>query len=403
MSFHGNFRPERGKDGWSTGSGNLPHPKDEILMWHAIKDIIDHREGGILVLAHHNADIDAVGTAIILKKAFPWVDLGAYKSISIAGRNLLAHVGIEMTIDPDVSAYSLVIIVDSSSTLQVSEGDISGWPDHWVIDHHPDHSHWDGEVYCDPSLGACVEIALQMSLLSGAPVDNHMAVSALAGIIADTGKFRFSKPVDMDVCSMLLHGSGVKMENVMGVIEGEEYFDVSKKIAQLKAMRRVRFEKVGDQIVATSSVTSFEAAAARALLVAGADVVFIAADKGSELRISTRAKPHILALGVHLGHFMEEIGRETGNQGGGHDGAAGLNGKGNGERTLQLCMDRMTRLLSEKLGVKYWGSSGPKRGRRDRRGNRRPHEEDQDRNGRKAGPREDISAPEKDGGQSPSL
>jgi hypothetical protein len=60
---------------------------------------------------------------------------------------------------------------------------------------------------------------------------------------------------------------------------------------------------------------------------------------------------------------MEEVGRETGNQGGGHDGAAGLNGTGNADRTLQICMDRMVKLLSEKLGVE-----------RPRRRNRyRPH------------------------------
>ncbi|MBN1390842.1 MAG: DHH family phosphoesterase [Candidatus Thermoplasmatota archaeon] len=344
-------RPTSTKNGWSMGYGLLPYPRDEIRMWRVIQDIIDHREEGVLVLAHHNADIDAVGTAIILKKAFPWVVLGAYRSVSHAGRSLLAHVGMEMEVDPDVSGFSLIVIVDSSSTLQVSEGDISGWPRYWVIDHHADHSHWSGNVYQDPMMGACVEIALQISFLSGAGLDEDMAVSALAGIVADTGKFRFTKPVDMDVCSMVLSGSGIKMENVLGVIEGEEYFDVSKKIAQLKAVRRVRFERVGDQIVATSMVSSYEAAAARALLVAGADVVFIAADRKDELRISSRAKPHILALGVHLGNFMEEIGRETGNQGGGHDGAAGLNGTGSGEKALQLCMDRMTSLLAGKLGL----------------------------------------------------
>ncbi|MGA1866235.1 MAG: DHH family phosphoesterase [Thermoplasmatota archaeon] len=354
----------RGKNGWSMGSGRLPYPRDELRMWRVIRDIIDNRGRGVLVLAHHNADIDAVGTAIILKRSFPWVDMGAFRSVSHAGRSLLSYVGMEMEIDPDISRYALAVIVDSSSTLQVSEGDISGWPPYWVIDHHAEHSHWDGNVYQDPSMGACVEIALQISLLSGATLDDMMAVSAVAGIVADTGKFRFTKPVDLDVCSMVLEGSGLKMENVLGVIEGEEYFDVSKKIAQLKAMRRVRFEKVGDQIVATSMVSSYEAAAARALLVAGADVVFIAAERKDDLRISSRAKPHILALGVHLGHFMEEIGRETGNQGGGHDGAAGLNGTGSGEKTLMLCMERMTELLAGKLGVKIDR-------RRDRRSGRR--------------------------------
>ncbi|MGA1848233.1 MAG: DHH family phosphoesterase [Thermoplasmatota archaeon] len=367
-------RPERKPQGWTFGSGFLPNPMNETHLLNILRDIIDRRDDGVLVLAHHNADIDAVGTAIILKKAFPWVDLGAYRSISHAGRNLLSSMQIEMQVDPDVSGYSYIIIVDSSSPLQVSEGDISDWPRYTVMDHHPDHSHWEGDAYIDSSVGACVEIALQISLMSGAPLDEGVAVPALAGIIADTGKFRFARPVDMSVCSMILEGCDIRMENVLSIIEGEEYFDVSKKVAQLKAMRRLRFEKVGDQIVAVSQVSSFEAAAARALLVAGADVVFIGAERKNELRISSRAKPHILATGVHLGHFMEEIGRATGNQGGGHDGAAGLNGTGRADRTLDLCMERMVHLLAEKQGIE---PPKPQRGRsgnnRGRHGSRRQH------------------------------
>jgi len=351
MKDHGGVRPGREPWGWTFGNGFLPNPGDWSHLWRIIKDIIDQRESGVLILAHHNADIDAVGTAMILKKTFPWVDLGAYKSISHGARNLLSSMDVEMKVDPDISRYSYMVIVDSSSPLQVSGGDISHWPRYAVIDHHPDHSHWDGDAYIDSSLGACVEIALQISLMSGADLDEGVAVPALAGIIADTGKFRFARPVDMSVCSMILEGCDIRMENVLGVIEGDEYFDVSKKVAQLKAMRRLRFEKVGDQVVAVSQVSSFEAAAARALLVAGADVVFIGAERKNELRISSRAKPHILAKGVHLGHFMEEIGRATGNQGGGHDGAAGLNGTGNADRALDLCMERMVSLLAEKQGI----------------------------------------------------
>jgi hypothetical protein len=103
------------------------------------------------------------------------------------------------------------------------------------------------------------------------------------------------------------------------------------------------------------------------MLVAGADVVFVAAGKKDELRISSRAKPHILAMGIHLGKFMERIGEETGNQGGGHDGAAGLNGKGNAGKALQLCMDRMGRLLAEKMGLERGRNAGRMKERRPER------------------------------------
>lgn len=359
-------RPGMDRDGWTFGKHHLPKPLSEKALWDLINRIIDARSEGVLVLAHHNADIDAVGTGIILKKTFPWVKLGAFKSISHPGRSLLKEMGMFMEIDPDPSEYSLIIVIDASSPLQVSNGDLGNWPEYRVLDHHSDHEHWDAPVYLDSSMGACVEIALQIAFLTGAPLDREMAVSGIAGIIADTGKFRFASPIDMSVCGLLLEGSGIKMEEVMGIIEGEEYFDVSKKIATLKAMRRVRYEKVGDQIVATSMVSSFEASAARSLLVAGADVVFVAADKKDELRISTRAKPHVLALGIHLGKFMEGIGEQTGNQGGGHDGAAGLNGKGNAGQVLQLCLEKMAGTLAEKKGVKWQRSSHNRRGRNRR-------------------------------------
>jgi nanoRNase/pAp phosphatase (c-di-AMP/oligoRNAs hydrolase) len=186
-----------------------------------------------------------------------------------------------------------------------------------------------------------------MALMSGCEPDRDMVISSIAGVVSDTGKFRFANDTDMAFVSALLFSSDISMEEVLGIIEGDNYFDVSKKIAQLKAMRRVRYTKVNDQVVASSSVSSYEASSARVLLVAGADVVFVGARKGNDIRVSTRAKPHILDMGIHLGKFMEEIGQETGNQGGGHDGAAGLNGKGKLDKVLSLCAKRMSDLLRD--------------------------------------------------------
>jgi nanoRNase/pAp phosphatase (c-di-AMP/oligoRNAs hydrolase) len=362
MSVETSLRPVTRPDGWAFGRGILPFPRDPAHLWKLVNEVVDGRNDGVMVFAHHNADLDAAATALVMKMAFPWVKLGAYKSVSTPARKLLTALDEEMAVDPDLTRYGLVVIVDSSSMLQVSDGNLSSWPRHWVLDHHAEHDSWGTEQYVDPNMGACVEIALQMAMITNMPLEREMAVAGIAGIIADTGKFRFARPVDMSVCSFLLNGSDVRMEDVLDTIEGEEYFDVSKKIAQLKAMRRVQFQKVGDQVVATSRVTSFEAAAARALLVGGADVVFIAADRPDELRISSRAKPHILRLGVHLGHFMEDIGKQTGNQGGGHDGAAGLNGKGNADKILSLCMKRMAEEIerrSKGVKVRHEETSGP--------------------------------------------
>ena len=334
--------------GWKIGAGSVPPPMDPTLLWSFIEDLIDKREGGILVLTHHNADIDAAATALVIKKAFPWVELGAHKSVSHGAKNLLDNFGEEMIVDPATEKYSMIYVVDSSSPLQVAyDGDLSKWPPYKVIDHHEDHGHWRGERYVDSSASSCVQIAVQMALMSGCPLDDDIAVCAVSGVISDTGKFRFAKDVDLAFVSALLYSTNVSMEEILGIIEGDNYFDISKKIAQLKALRRVKYTKVKDQVVASSTVSSFEASSARVLLVAGADVVFVGARKGNNIRISSRAKPHILNMGIHLGKFMEEIGQETGNQGGGHDGAAGLNGKGGLNEVLALCARRMSNLIRD--------------------------------------------------------
>lgn len=344
--------PALSQVGWTFGRGYLPFPSNRGLLWRITSEIIDNADGNVMVLAHHNADLDAVAASLVLKWTFPWVRIGAFKSVSQPGRKLLDHFQTEMEIEPDMTGVDLLIVVDSSSPIQVMDGEPGDWPKHWIIDHHPDHSHWKERAYIDDTKGACVEIALQMAMLTNSPITDDMATASLAGIIADTGKFRFTRPVDLEISSFLLGGSDVKMEDVLNIIEGEDYFDVSKKVAQLKAMKRVNFTRVGDQVVATSRVNSFEAAACRTLLVAGADVAFVGAQKKNDIRISSRAKPHILRLGVHLGHFMESIGERTGNQGGGHDGAAGLNGSGRSDAVLTMCMDDMASILEEKLGVK---------------------------------------------------
>ena len=44
--------------------------------------------------------------------------------------------------------------------------------------------------------------------------------------------------------------------------------------------------------------------------------------------------------GFNLGEIIKDIGTETDNDGGGHDGAAGLSGVGDIEAMLHICMQR---------------------------------------------------------------
>src|SRR5438067_4512912 len=107
----------------------------------------------------------------------------------------------------------------------------------------------------------------------------------------------------------------------------EDGDDASMRKATLVAATRARVETVGDGwLVATSEVGSFDAAAAAALVRAGADVALVASERRDRARVSMRASARALAKGLHLGRAANEAAREVGWSGGGHEGAAGLSG-----------------------------------------------------------------------------
>ncbi len=115
--------------------------------------------------------------------------------------------------------------------------------------------------------------------------------------------------------------------------------DISKKIAILKAHQRMKLYSFSEFIIATSNVSSCEALAAKTILSTGADVAFVGADNGSEVRISGRAKKAVIDRGINLAKIMSQVAPIIGGEGGGHKGAAGANGKTNMEEGLKKCVE----------------------------------------------------------------
>ncbi|HSV42353.1 MAG TPA: DHH family phosphoesterase, partial [Methanomassiliicoccales archaeon] len=116
--------------------------------------------------------------------------------------------------------------------------------------------------------------------------------------------------------------------------------DVSERVAMLKGGQRVRFERVGDKIVAISLGSSFESSVCKGLLNIGADVAFVVSQRDENFRLSARARPEMVRAGLHLGKMLEGLGKETDNEGGGHPGAAGLTGVGDAEAMANICMKK---------------------------------------------------------------
>jgi nanoRNase/pAp phosphatase (c-di-AMP/oligoRNAs hydrolase) len=104
-------------------------------------------------------------------------------------------------------------------------------------------------------------------------------------------------------------------------------------------------ERVDDWVIVTSQVSSFGGAAASNLISIGADVAFVASKEGDQVKISARARKCAINAGVNLAKLMEEISVKYNGTGGGHEGAAGMDVRGDVEKMFASYTDYVKKSL----------------------------------------------------------
>lgn len=292
-----------------------------------------------VILVHGNADMDAIGSAFAVSVCFPKGDIFAPGGVDRVAGMVAEKLGITILEDCDISQYDQVVVVDTSSPEQlkpmvssVPEGTI-------VIDHHAPTGKWEGVHFlCDDSKVSCCEIVKDLADSLNITIPREAAMALLGGMLTDSGHFQFANPELMIAFADLLASSELHMDEIFCLTRSQ--MTMSERIAVMKAIGRVKFDHVGDMIVATSYGGSFEASSCRALMVAGADVAFVGSQRDEEFRISARASQDIVRKGIHLGNVLGSISNETETDGGGHGGAAGISGIGDIEAMLHICMTR---------------------------------------------------------------
>jgi nanoRNase/pAp phosphatase (c-di-AMP/oligoRNAs hydrolase) len=310
---------------------------------------------------HPNADCDAVGSAVALRRNFPGFDISGAGGISRLGKRLLEFVGERVLDPPEFQSYDAIVVLDTSNLLSLGiPSEILDAKRKIIIDHHLKSGNVKGvELYhCDDSKPSCAEIIWELLNVKGAGeapgagtaqargVDRETAAALSAGILTDTGHLRFAKTSTVKALSEMLERSGLALEEVLALME-DDVPDMSRKVAFLKGAQRLRFEPAGEYIVAASHVSAFEGALSKTLLALGADVVFVGAQAKKEFRVSGRATQALVRRGFHVGKLMEEAGREMGGQGGGHAGAAGMSGEGEMEAAVNILMEKAITALKQ--------------------------------------------------------
>lgn len=286
-------------------------------------------------LLHHNADLDAVGAALALARRWPGL-LAARGSVGAAARRLADRLGASVEVEPPLGGFAVGIVLDTGSAAALMP--LPPALPLVVLDHHAPGG-WPQAIAAlqDPGATSTCEVALRVLKAAGARVEPEQALALLCGLLADTRRFRLATRATLAAALELLD-AGASLPEAIGIAEAPPPEERSERIARLRAAQRCRVGEARGLLVAWSEVGAFEASAAAALVALGADVALVAAQRGPEACVSARVRSGHEAE-VDAAGLMQRAARLLGPAwgGGGHAGAAGLNGPGSASEALEAC------------------------------------------------------------------
>ena len=301
-----------------------------------------------LLLCHHNADPDSLGSAIAFSRYLSTIGLdnriGVAQSVSSYAKRLLSFAEVEK--NPEVKE-DVVVIFDTSSIEQLEPVEIPKDKFVIVIDHHiekenPIKAHI---RIVDSSRTSTAEIVWELLKYFNF-YDEIAAKAILAGIATDTANFRYANAKTFKTVSEILERFLIQMGEIYNLTApvSDENIDQAKRMAILKACQRMEIKKFRKYIIVTSKVSAYESLACKVFLQLGADVAIVGSEKKG-VRISARAKEHLVKKGLHLGKIMEKVGTIIEGSGGGHAGAAGANGKRNLDEAIKFLVKEIEKFL----------------------------------------------------------
>ncbi len=276
-----------------------------------------NRYDNVLFLCHKNADVDSLGSAYALMRLFGGT-VGVEDSLSTMAEMLAERLKVSVVIKPDPSAYSMTVVVDTSSLSQAGYARLDRCV---VIDHHEPGDLADK---CEFSLmkraSSTSELVFGIYEKAGVRIDADLAFALLLALVTDTGHFRYASAEAFEAAGKMLKEGGVHFSVVLDFL-AQVPTDLSCRIATLKAASRLTLAREDDHLIVTTKVSSFGAQAAASLVSLGADVAFAGSELDREVRVSGRVKR---GVDLDVAVLLHEAGKKFGGSGGGHAAAAGL-------------------------------------------------------------------------------
>lgn len=163
-----------------------------------LKEIINILENNndFLILSHKDPDGDSIGSQLALYSFLKELGKSPYilnqDEVPRKYRFLKNYNRIKHNL-PGGFRYSVVIFLDSPTIERV--GDVRKLVDLNKlivnIDHHPSNSYFGNCLFVDPNSSSTAEIIYRLILEMGIKIGKERATSLYAGILTDTGRFKF--------------------------------------------------------------------------------------------------------------------------------------------------------------------------------------------------------------------
>lgn len=325
-------------------------------------DFLSYLKGkNLLIATHDSADLDGFVSALVLKFFFDNIftnqnifltfpKLSKYtKNFVLKFLHKFPDFNFPSKNDEDFSNIDVIVIVDSNNLEQIKLSSTLKIDIPFIfVDHHLDlEKNYGGNItslnLIFENYSSTAEIILEL-------IDNYnfdlpipYKYLLISAILTDSGFLKYGNTETIKHLLNLLQDE-IDFQDVLLLLESET--DISKKIAGIKGLQRVKLIRVDSWLIGISHVSSFSASVASILIKVGFDVGIVYTKEKSKYRISARAKKNVcLRTGLHLGKILNGINNGNANSGGGHDGAATLNGENDLERSLSEIIDNIKRTL----------------------------------------------------------
>ncbi len=305
------------------------------------------------VICHRNADADAFLSAYAVSKLISSISSACEVDIVTPEgmttlTDKLSKKFVHRVVTEGREDYNLYVAVDVGDTellkswlgkLRESAGTKV------LIDHHPLRN---GSLYdhliVDENATSAGEVVWRVFKQLDVRPDKRTAQALLEAVMFDSSHLAIAGESGLRAAIDLID-LGADLTEARRDLRSEP--DYGEVLAKLKGAQRIKIFKLGDWVMATSRVGSFQAHVARSLIFLGADLAVVCGDTEEETRVSLRSTQRFYeATGLHLGTKVAGmLGNLLGGHGGGHPTAASFSCVAGEEEALKKTVQALSQLV----------------------------------------------------------